>query len=70
MTFSCKYSRDSYDYVIELSQSEHEEVLELRGQIVGKKKELSDLINMYRKLEPSRVYRTPKQIPLDDLLGP
>jgi len=69
MSYSCKYSRDDYDYVIELSESECKEILEIKAQLTEKKKELIDLLEMYRKLEPSRVYKTPKQIDLDAILN-
>lgn len=65
MSQSCKYTKGNYSYIIELSNSEYAEVLDKREEIAEKKRELADLLNMYEKLEPSRVYAVPKQLELD-----
>ena len=67
MSFTCKYTKHNYDYVIELSPSEYDEVMDMKKQISEKKRELAKLLEMYEKLEPSRVYRNPKQINLESV---
>ena len=68
MNVSCKFSKDNYNYVIELSPSEYQEILDLRAEINDKKQQLADTLYMFEKLEPSRVHKIPKQIQLDDVL--
>lgn len=69
MSFTCKYTKDNYTHVIELSPSEYEEVTGVRKEISDKKKQLAALLNMYEKLEPSRVYAVPNQIDIDKLFS-
>ena len=68
MNISCKFSKDNYDYINELSLLEYQEVLDLKIEIKNKKNQLSQLLHMYEKLEPSRVHKIQKQILLDDIL--
>ena len=69
MGFTCSYSKENFDYVIELSPSEYEEIMEARQAIQDAKKHVSDLLEMYEKLCPTRVYATPKCINLADVLN-
>ena len=69
MSYTCKYSKNNYEYVIELTQEEYTEVMDLKIEISDKKKGLAKLLEMFERLEPSRVYRNPKQINLDGVFN-
>ena len=62
MSYKCRYRTKKFDCLIELSPSEYKELMDLKESISQKKKEFSDLLEMYEKLEPSRVYKTPREI--------
>lgn len=70
MSFTCRYTKNNYQYVIELSPMEYNEVMEVKKDIADKKKHLTKLLDMYENLEPNRVYKTPKQIDCDKMLMP
>lgn len=68
MGFTCTYKKDNYRYTIELSETEYQEIMDVRECIAHKKQELCKLLEMYERLEPSRVHRSPLNISIDNLL--
>jgi len=67
MSYKCRYTTSQHNCIIELSQEEYEEIMEIREQIQKNKAQVSELLKLYEKLEPSRVYKTPKDINFTNL---
>jgi hypothetical protein len=67
MSYKCRYSTNEYQYVLELSQDEFDELMAKKNEIRDKKQEMHKLVTMYEELCPSRVYKTPRTIDIDRL---
>ena len=69
MAKRCRYTTKTHECIIELTNSEHAEVMEIMDNIASERKKLAKLLKLYEDLSPERVYKTPKVIDLESVLN-